>query len=172
MSPLGEAGKEGDISHKKHRLIVITKKKLPEIHERSRYWGFVETADEEVPPLWLYMLHNVVTFIQLMLYFSSDQGHQERPRWDRLHHQDSGREKDWGHKTCRRRLLWNHQTQVFDFLAQGNQNLSWTVVWTGHIGTIPTWHMYWSFLSSWEMSRRRLISRRKGATSSLSRIQL
>ncbi len=51
---LGEAGKEKEIGHKKHRLIVITRKKLPEIHERSRYWGFVETTDEEASLKWYF----------------------------------------------------------------------------------------------------------------------
>jgi len=37
-----------EVHHRKHRLIAIAKKKLPDVHTRSRYWGFVDEASEEI----------------------------------------------------------------------------------------------------------------------------
>lgn len=40
-----ETMKKEDLEHRKHRMVLITKKRLPDVHSHARYWGFVE----EVP---------------------------------------------------------------------------------------------------------------------------
>ncbi len=39
-----ETMKKEDLEHRKHRMVLITKKRLPDVHSHARYWGFVEEA--------------------------------------------------------------------------------------------------------------------------------
>jgi hypothetical protein len=43
-----ETMRKEDLEHRKHRMILITKKKLPEVHSHARYWGFVEETSDEM----------------------------------------------------------------------------------------------------------------------------
>lgn len=43
-----ETMKKEDLEHRKHRMVLITKKRLPDVHSHARYWGFVEETSEEM----------------------------------------------------------------------------------------------------------------------------
>jgi hypothetical protein len=37
-----ETMRKEDLEHRKHRMLLLTRKKLPDVHSHARYWGFVE----------------------------------------------------------------------------------------------------------------------------------
>lgn len=43
-----ETMKKEDLEHRKHRMVLLTKKRLPDVHSHARYWGFVEETSEEM----------------------------------------------------------------------------------------------------------------------------
>jgi len=46
-----ETVKVEDLEHRKHRVMVITRKKMPDVHLHARYWGFVEETSDEMKEL-------------------------------------------------------------------------------------------------------------------------
>lgn len=45
-----ETMKKEDLTHRRHRMLVLTKKRLPDVHSHARYWGFVEEVFHAAAP--------------------------------------------------------------------------------------------------------------------------